>query len=529
LRADRKVRFFAVPVLVTAIVAVLSFAGWRHLIGARRDQVRNTAELAAAQSRHAVEAGLREYVVALRNLVGFWERVGPTPIEEWRANADVMIESFPALTSVAWVQPDGHRDRVAAAVGPLSPEAEPSELRPVRESRLIGPERDGAGRASFRVLLPVRGSDLGVLEARVNAERMLADVLQGWAPGYAIRVRWDDVDLFRRGEPSSDSTLGWWTIESETPGMLGATWNVVLAPTPELAAAWLPQDPHYFLAVGIVLALALGLLSHQLELSLLRTHDLAEGNRTLAASTEELRSLNENLESRVAERTEELETLAHSFSHDLKSPLGAILNFSTILVEDHRDQLDAGGLDVVNRIRRSANRATNLLDGLLRLDRARRAKLEIQDIDMDSLARQAFEQALSATADVDVELVLEPVPNTRGDRLLIGEVLTNLFDNALKFSRGCEKRRVTMRGNEVGGECVYEIADTGHGFDMQYAPKLFGVFERLHTSTELPGMGVGLALVRKIIQRHGGRVWGEGTIEGGARFTFTLPAPATSS
>jgi light-regulated signal transduction histidine kinase (bacteriophytochrome) len=362
-----------------------------------------------------------------------------------------------------------------------------------------------------------------------HAERMLADVLQGWAPGYAIRVRWGDVDLFRRGEPSPDPRFGWWTTESAVPVLRIERWKLSLAPTPVLAAAWLPADPHYFLVVGLVLALALGLITHQLELSFVNARELAEGNRTLAASAEELRNLNEVLEARVAERTEELETWAHSFSHDLKSPLGAILNFSTILVEDHRDQLDAGGLDVVSRIRRSANRATDLLEGLLRLDRARRATLDIQDVDVDSLARQAFEQVLTATADEDVELVLEPMPNARGDRLLITDVLVNLFDNALKFSRGCEKRRVTMRGNQVGGECVYEIADTGHGFDMQYAQKLFGVFERLHTSNELPGTGVGLALVRKIIQRHGGRVWGEGAIEGGARFTFTLPAPAMAS
>src|SRR3989454_7782230 len=208
---------------------------------------------------------------------------------------------------------------------------------------------------------------------------------------------------------------------------------------------------NYLLAVGILVALALALvlgwLAHQLRQSFVRANALAEGNRSLQVSAAELRSLNEMLEARVAERTAELETLAHSFSHDLKSPLGAILNFSSILVEDHRHQLDPEGLDVLARIRRSATRATELLDGLLRLDRARRVNLDEREIDMNSLARQAFARAQDSAADHDMELVMEPLPNARGDPFLVADVLVNLFDNALKFSRGREKRRVTMRGN----------------------------------------------------------------------------------
>jgi signal transduction histidine kinase len=291
-----------------------------------------------------------------------------------------------------------------------------------------------------------------------------------------------------------------------------------------IAAAWLTPAPHKALAMGIVLALVLGLLAHELRRSFLLARALSEGNRTLAASADELRRLNEILEVRVADRTVELETLTHSFSHDLKSPLGAILNFSAILVEDHRDRLDPEGLDIVARIRRSAIRATALLDGLLRLDRARRAAFDEQEIDMSSLARQTFAQVESATGDHDVELVLEPLPNARGDRFLVGDLLTNLFDNAVKFTRGREDRRVTVRGVVDAGECRYEIADNGQGFDMQYGNKLFGVFERLHTSPDLPGTGVGLALVKKIVQRHGGRVWAVGELDRGARVSFTLPA-----
>jgi signal transduction histidine kinase len=290
-------------------------------------------------------------------------------------------------------------------------------------------------------------------------------------------------------------------------------------------AAWLTPTPYKPLAMGAVLALVLGLLAQELRRSYRLALALSEGNRTLIASAEELRRLNEILEARVEERTTELETLTHTFSHDLKSPLGAILNFSAILVEDHRDQLDQDGLDIVARMRRSALRATALLDGLLRLDRARRAPIEEQEIDMTALARQAFAQLGSAHNDHGVELILEPLPNALGDRFLISDLLTNLLDNAVKFSRGRASPRVTVRGNlDEGGDCRYEVADNGTGFDMQYIDKLFGVFERLHTAPDVPGTGVGLALVKKIVQRHGGRVWAVSELDQGTRVSFTLPA-----
>jgi signal transduction histidine kinase len=300
-------------------------------------------------------------------------------------------------------------------------------------------------------------------------------------------------------------------------------WRVVHVPTPEYAAAWLTPLPHYLLTAGLLLSFALGVMAIQLRISSSRARTLAAGNRALEVSASELRRLNEVLEARVAERTAELEAFNHSISHDLKSPLGAILNYTSILESDYCDKLDPEAIDILARIRRSARRGAELLNGLLRLSRASHSALAITDIDMNTLARESFAQARGLEPDCEVEFVLDPVPRALGDRALIAEVLVNLFDNAIKYTRDREKRRVTMRGMVENGECVYEVADNGLGFDMRYADKLFRVFERLHSSPDIPGTGVGLAVVASIIKRHQGRVWAEGELEVGSRFMFTLP------
>jgi signal transduction histidine kinase len=521
------------PVLVGVAGIALSVVGWAYLVLDRREQVLDMAEEVAAQSRRTAVGSVRNHVYALRNLAGFWAAVGRRPVEEWRADAELLMESYPNLAYVAWIYPDGYRSRVAAGKYESSENVriDPSDALGAGSGRLIGPERDETGTLSFRVVLPVRRGqvDLGVLEGRVNLHGLLAAALAESAPGYAIRVYWAGEQIFSRDEPTADPWRRWWRQERPIALPMDAEWTIVHAPTAQLAAAWLNPIPHYLLAVGILLAFALALLSHHLRLNFLRARFLAEGNQALEASAWELRKLNEALESRVEERTRELEAFTHSISHDLKSPLGAILNFAAILELDYRDRLDDEGRDMLARIRNSAVRGTELLEGLLRLSRAGHSDLHLSQIDMNELAREAFGQARQSDIDPDVEFVLEPLPNAWGDRTLIREALINLFDNALKYSRKQEKRQVAIRGRNDGDERIFEVEDNGKGFDMRYADKLFGLFRRLHSSREIEGTGIGLALVARIVSRHGGRVWAEGEPGKGARFSFSLPAGQAGS
>jgi light-regulated signal transduction histidine kinase (bacteriophytochrome) len=273
------------------------------------------------------------------------------------------------------------------------------------------------------------------------------------------------------------------------------------------------------------------LRARQRERSLTATNRALDGRMREARESEaSLRLLSEELEQRVCSRTHQLEdAMSHldafnfSVSHDLRSPIGAVLNFAAILQEEHGPELGPDGRQLVSRIRGSAERAIGLLEGLLRLSRAGRVDLEIQELDMNALAREAFAQARDGAGDGKLEFELGPLPTARGDRALIGIVFVNLLGNAVKYTRGREKRWIALSGGTTEALNVYAISDNGVGFDSRYASKLFGAFERLHPSEQFEGAGIGLAIVARIVQRHGGRVWAEGRPEQGASFFFSLP------
>jgi signal transduction histidine kinase len=257
-----------------------------------------------------------------------------------------------------------------------------------------------------------------------------------------------------------------------------------------------------------------------------RIHD---GDRALRYSEEELRSLNSDLEQRVQERTrkleeanKELEAFSYSVSHDLRAPLRAVDGFSRILFEDYAGKLDEDGKRVLDVIRSNTQNMGRLIDDLLAFSRLGRKQIEASPVNMSALAKDVFQQLKTGT-DQKIQFNLAPLPATTGDPALIRQVFVNLLSNAAKYSKPRAEAVIEVNGRCENGDCIYYVKDNGVGFDMSYAQKLFGVFQRLHSVEEFEGTGVGLAIVQRIVHRHGGRVWAEGKVDEGATFYFSLP------
>jgi light-regulated signal transduction histidine kinase (bacteriophytochrome) len=242
-----------------------------------------------------------------------------------------------------------------------------------------------------------------------------------------------------------------------------------------------------------------------------------------------LRQLNAELEQRVQERTaqleaanKELEAFSYSVSHDLRSPLRSIDGFSQALLEDYEDQLDVDGQDYLRRVRAATQRMGQLIDDLLNLSRITRAELRQELVDLSALAQGVVAELQHAEPQRVVEVVIAAGLHGQGDARLLQIVLANLLGNAWKFTSKQTQARIELGAVVRDGHTTYFVRDNGAGFDMAYASKLFGAFQRLHALTEYSGTGIGLAIVQRIIHRHGGHVWAEGAVGQGATFYFTL-------
>jgi len=220
----------------------------------------------------------------------------------------------------------------------------------------------------------------------------------------------------------------------------------------------------------------------------------------------------------------ELEAFSYSVSHDLRAPLRSIDGFSQALLEDYADQLPADGQDHLKRVRATTQRMGQLIDDLLHLSKATRVSMKLVPVDLSRLAQDIVAELQGAQPERRVRSMITSNLKAHGDPGLLQEVLENLLNNAWKFTSKREQAEIEFGSKHENDETVYFIRDNGAGFDMAYAGKLFGAFQRLHAMMEFSGTGIGLAIVQRIINRHGGRIWAEGAVDQGATFFFTLPA-----
>jgi PAS domain S-box-containing protein len=254
--------------------------------------------------------------------------------------------------------------------------------------------------------------------------------------------------------------------------------------------------------------------------------DITERKKAEAA----LFQLNAELERRVAQRTAELETAIYdlenfnySASHDLRIPLRAVDSFSWILLEEYSQQLDAEGRRLLKVVRDNAGKMSQLIDDMQAFSHAGRMPITMAEIDMDALVHEIVEELKPATAGREISFVIGSLPPICADHSMLHRVILNLLANAIKFTRPKAAALIEVGARTGDKETVFYVKDNGAGFDMKYADMLFGVFQRLHGVEEFEGAGIGLAIVKRIVIKLGGRVWAEGKVNEGATVYFALP------
>jgi light-regulated signal transduction histidine kinase (bacteriophytochrome) len=269
----------------------------------------------------------------------------------------------------------------------------------------------------------------------------------------------------------------------------------------------------------------------QMELTALSSKSVADdvalavSSQTIRNQSDELQMAKEKLalQSELEAANKELETFSYSVSHDLRSPLRSINGFAKALMEDYGKDLPPEALRYLEHIERGAVRMGALIDDLLSFSRLSRLDLSQAIVDMNGMAHSAWQEAVNEVKGKKIEFHCAPLPKVHADRAMIRQVLLNLFSNAIKFTGMQEAAKVDVSVVENDDDFVFRVTDNGVGFDARHANKLFGPFQRLHKAKDFSGTGIGLALVQRIIHRHGGRVWAESELGQGASFYFSIP------
>jgi signal transduction histidine kinase len=318
------------------------------------------------------------------------------------------------------------------------------------------------------------------------------------------RLLHDDDDSLYAGDPSYRPSFS----DVTTLEVAGRYWSLYFSTIPGSEGDWLSNLPLVVLLSGLAMSFLLfgitWMLSHNRLLAERASRELEDANHELEATNREL------------------EAFSYSVSHDLRAPLRSIDGFSQILLEDYSEELDEEGKDYLSRVRAASQRMGRLIDDLLGLSRVTRSALRWVPVDLSAQAREIIADLCKRESERRVEVEVSDGLVAYGDARLLRVVLENLIGNAWKFTEKESEARIEFGVTRFTGAPVYYVSDNGAGFEMAYADKLFGAFQRLHGSEEFEGTGIGLATVQRVVHRHGGRIWAEGEVGRGATFFFTL-------
>jgi len=533
-------RRYVTAMVVAGIGVALSVLTWTRSLEERRFGLGKALGSLADETTGAIESRLEHEVNALRDLATLWQLHGVLDEGAWQLVTRNTIETFAGIRWIAWVSADPAQTRFIARDPTVA--VDPEVLRRIR-LRLAEPSAEIQERWSdvydLDVFLPVGspGKRVSMLAASIRVDSLWLRSLAPSAENLAISLTSDQGQQLVLRHASAARVPRWMQLRRAFTSPTGHRVQVQLVPWPEYAQQVETPWPQYFLMTGLFLSLSIGILLFQS----LRTHDYSEGlrraNRNLDAQLaelsrrdRELRDLNEALEQRVRERTAELtealhevETFSHSVSHDLRSPLGAILNYAVALEEDCGSHLNGEERRLVERIRGAGQRASHLLNELMEFASSGAGPLRLQVLDMKPIVETAIAEVVAGEPERgNLRFVIDRLPPAFADPFQVHRILVNLLGNALKYSRGRAQCEVQVGGIADTTQSTFWVKDNGPGFEPSWAPEIFKPFRRLG-GAQVEGVGLGLAIVAKTVRRQGGRAWADSDGGTGAAFYFTLP------
>lgn len=526
---------------VGVVVAIGSVQLWQALHKNNDEQIRRITESESYAARSQLVRNIERIFSQLESIQTFWITYGLIPSQQWSEDVDIEMAKIPGVTTILWDDPSNHVRFARTTENPVF-DFRPDEKQwlayqlllarasQVKVNTLAGAFVENDGRPFFEVYI-VEGNleNSGRLVAIVDAQVLLGSLLSDQSPGFAVNVFWDDVMLYERGKPAQKalSAPELWVHEGKVDTSMNAIWEVVHAPTHELFLAYESPSIDMILLLGLIISVLMATLTFENWRSFLRAraaekaeHNLAELNRNLEQMVEvRTRELNN--------RTRDMQTITDSISHDVRSPLSTIAVNVQLFEAQNEGTLMPQSLNTLQRIPPAVRQIAEILDRMLGLSTVAHSTFKPEPLNITDLVEDVYEDLHASEPPPSVELTIGELPDVIADERMVRVLLTNLLSNSMKFTRGSSERRIEISATINDGLTVYCITDNGIGFDQGSAKELFIAFQKLDDGKVDAGVGLGLAIVARVVGRHGGRIWAEGVPGERASFFFTL-APEKS-
>ncbi|MCH5372453.1 MAG: ATP-binding protein [Planctomycetes bacterium] len=527
------------PVFAAVGMGALTVVLWYAL---ERHEVEQIARIVESESYAARSRLVREsdkMLRAFRQVNDYWERFGRLPLDQWSSDAAIELDHFHGVELMLWNDqsrdirfirtPDQPKWTVRPTGEQLGPIRAVLERAPAEPGRyMLGPFQNEGGQVTYNVFIASgRGSDSVYFMAIVDAETWVGSMLQDISPGYMIAVNDGETRLFERDSAAADIPESW-RVSGRIRNEFDVVWSVEHAPTAELVKTLRSSAESFVLVTGLVISVLLGSLVLANGRTSDRAREAIEAQRELAKLNTELEGIVRSRTQELEQRTQDLETVFFSVGHDLRAPLNSVnLSAQVIRRLAEEDSVSETMSAAIHRFGDSLEAMNNTLNQVLEMGHVVEDTRVQEPIDMRALVMEVFAQLSCQDDGSSVDFRVGDIPAATGNPAMIRTLFTNLLSNSLKYSRDQDDRRIDVGADTVDGATEYFVRDNGQGFDDKSAAGMFDAFQRLRDGQRKEGMGLGLYIVSRIVQRHGGLIRAEGAPGKGATVYFTLE-PSTS-